>query len=109
MIARDCTVIHLDIDPAEIGKNIAVDIPIVGDARQVLNALAEQVPSSAVRTGWPGWWICAAATPPNPWAATRPMSTPKEFFLRLSEKAPDNAVLTADVGRTKSGPPTTTR
>ena len=36
-------VIHIDIDPAEIGKNVRVDIPIVGDARHVLRALFEQI------------------------------------------------------------------
>jgi acetolactate synthase-1/2/3 large subunit len=32
-------IIHVDIDPAEIGKNVAVDIPVVGDARRVLGGL----------------------------------------------------------------------
>ncbi len=32
-------IIHIDIDPAEIGKNVRVDVPIVGDVKLVLNAL----------------------------------------------------------------------
>ncbi|MDR2035720.1 MAG: acetolactate synthase large subunit, partial [Coriobacteriales bacterium] len=36
-------IIHIDIDPAEIGKNIRVDVPIVGDAATVLRALAERL------------------------------------------------------------------
>ncbi|MBN1862961.1 MAG: biosynthetic-type acetolactate synthase large subunit [Dehalococcoidales bacterium] len=36
-------VIHIDIDPAEIGKNVRVDVPIVGDARQVLGAVVKQI------------------------------------------------------------------
>ena len=32
-------VIHIDIDPAEIGKNVEVDLPIVGDAKNVLSSL----------------------------------------------------------------------
>ena len=35
----DTKVIHIDIDPAEIGKNVEVDLPIVGDARNVLSSL----------------------------------------------------------------------
>ena len=35
----DTKVIHIDIDPAEIGKNVPVDLPIVGDARNVLESL----------------------------------------------------------------------
>jgi acetolactate synthase-1/2/3 large subunit len=36
-------VIHIDIDPAEIGKNVRVDVPIVGDARLVLGAINKRV------------------------------------------------------------------
>ena len=36
-------IIHIDIDPAEIGKNIRVDVPIVGDAVAVLTALEERL------------------------------------------------------------------
>jgi acetolactate synthase I/II/III large subunit len=32
-------IVHVDIDPAEIGKNVAVEVPIVGDAKRVLTAL----------------------------------------------------------------------
>ncbi len=36
-------IIHIDIDPAEIGKNVRVDVPIVGDVRLVLQALNKLV------------------------------------------------------------------
>jgi len=35
----EAKVVHIDIDPAEIGKNVPVDLPIVGDAKNVLQAL----------------------------------------------------------------------
>ena len=38
--ARQAKIVHIDIDPAEIGKNVAVDIPIVGDLRDVLGEVA---------------------------------------------------------------------
>ena len=36
-------IIHVDIDPAEVGKNVAVEVPIVGDAGRVLRALLPMV------------------------------------------------------------------
>lgn len=41
--APKAKVVHIDIDPAEIGKNVAVDIPIVGDVRMVLENILEKV------------------------------------------------------------------
>ena len=37
--APGAKVVHIDIDPAEIGKNVKVDVPIVGDAKHILQAL----------------------------------------------------------------------
>ncbi|MFA5316193.1 MAG: biosynthetic-type acetolactate synthase large subunit [Dehalococcoidales bacterium] len=41
--APKARVIHIDIDPAEIGKNVRVDVPIVGDIGTVLKALNKQI------------------------------------------------------------------
>ena len=49
--APHAQVIHIDIDPAEIGKNVRVDVPIVGDVAQVLEALNKQVTSQS-RVEW---------------------------------------------------------
>ncbi len=43
--------IHVDIDPSEIGKNIKVDVPIVGDLKRVLQELNKQV-EPAVHVDW---------------------------------------------------------
>jgi acetolactate synthase-1/2/3 large subunit len=37
--APNARIVHVDIDPSEIGKNVAVDVPIVGDVRRVLRAM----------------------------------------------------------------------
>ncbi|WP_418791490.1 biosynthetic-type acetolactate synthase large subunit [Phosphitispora sp. TUW77] len=41
--APNAKIIHVDIDPAEIGKNVRVDIPIVGDVRIVMDAMLERL------------------------------------------------------------------
>ena len=41
--APQASVIHIDIDPAEIGKNVRVDVPIVGDVRNVLREINKQL------------------------------------------------------------------
>ena len=49
--ARGSKKIHVDVDPSEIGKNIPVDVPIVGDVKRVLGALNRQV-NEASRVEW---------------------------------------------------------
>ena len=54
--AENAKVIHADIDPAEIGKNVKVDIPIVGDAKKVLSALLKEMKKlkPKVKENWIG-------------------------------------------------------
>src|ERR687894_91392 len=57
--APDATVVHADIDPAEIGKNRHADVPIVGDARHVIDELiaAMTVEHAAGRSAdLSDWW-----------------------------------------------------
>ena len=49
--AKQAKVIHFDIDISEIGKNVPVDIPIVGDAKQTLAAITEKL-KPAKHTEW---------------------------------------------------------
>ena len=48
----DSKVIHIDIDPAEIGKNVGVDLPIVGDAKNILKSLINQLKGYNPSDGW---------------------------------------------------------
>ncbi len=49
--ARQAKVIHLDIDQSEIGKNVAVDIPVLGNCRKTLALLTERL-VAADRSEW---------------------------------------------------------
>ena len=58
--APEARVVHVDIDPAEIGKNRLVDVPIVGDCRvvagQILEALREALHGEASKPDLAPWW-----------------------------------------------------
>ncbi|MEV4808304.1 acetolactate synthase large subunit [Micromonospora avicenniae] len=57
--APDATVVHADIDPAEIGKNRHADVPIVGDARHVIDELIAAVTAERAAghtTDLDDWW-----------------------------------------------------
>jgi acetolactate synthase-1/2/3 large subunit len=57
--APDASVIHADIDPAEISKNRRADVPIVGDCKEVLVELIEAVRAEQAQAGKPdlsAWW-----------------------------------------------------
>jgi acetolactate synthase-1/2/3 large subunit len=50
--APKAKIIHMDIDPAEIGKNVRTDVPIVGDVKRVLTALLGELGEPCDRSAW---------------------------------------------------------
>ncbi|MFD0555541.1 acetolactate synthase large subunit [Stackebrandtia endophytica] len=54
--APDAKVVHVDIDPAEIGKNRYADVPIVGDAKAAIGQLAAGYDIDAPRSRMDQWW-----------------------------------------------------
>jgi acetolactate synthase-1/2/3 large subunit len=53
--ATKAKIIHVDIDPAEIGKNKVVDVPIVGDAKPVLAGLVAELRKTGAEPKTEGW------------------------------------------------------
>ncbi|HEY8599240.1 MAG TPA: biosynthetic-type acetolactate synthase large subunit [Thermomicrobiales bacterium] len=99
MFAPNAKVIHIDIDPAEIGKNIRVDVPVVGDAKRVLAKLVEEV-QEADRAAWrariEGWRIA----PPTPtFSADEPGISPFKVIAALRAATKGEAIITSDVGQ----------
>jgi acetolactate synthase I/II/III large subunit len=55
--APDAKIVHADIDPAEIGKNRHADVPIVGDARHVIDELIAAISGTAAgASAYEPWW-----------------------------------------------------
>ena len=95
--AKDKKIIHIDIDPAEIGKNIPVDIPLVGDCKAILSELTEMI-TPCRRDSWLEELAeIKNAVPEN--EETNGYINPKMFLRKLSDKLPANTVCVADVGQ----------
>lgn len=97
-LARRVAVIHIDIDTAEIGKNLGPTIPLVGDVKDIFNALLEQDINIADMS-----WIEELEEVKHTTVDTRVFSekyvNPNLLVQKLSEKMDDNAVYVADVGQ----------
>jgi acetolactate synthase-1/2/3 large subunit len=53
IFAKNAKIVHLDIDPAEIGKNIKADVPIVGDIKHVLQDINQRITKKPIRKETP--------------------------------------------------------
>jgi acetolactate synthase I/II/III large subunit len=52
VFAPKAKIVHIDIDPSSIGKNVKVDVPIVGDCRQVLAQLLKEIKHPCETAAW---------------------------------------------------------
>lgn len=97
-LAEKAKIVHIDIDPAEIGKNMAVHIPIVGDIRQILSQLAEQVENTVPQEWLERVFGLKEQFPPRG-EAREDFVEPRVFIRELSAMMQEDAILVADVGQ----------
>lgn len=100
---RQAKIIHIDIDPAELNKNVTVDIPIVADCRNALRNLIPLIKSNKHKE-----WLDRfkemdtlehkKVTEPEIHPKNGPI-TMAEVINLLSEKTKGKAVIVADVGQ----------
>ena len=104
--APGARVIHIDIDPAEIGKNRVADVPIVGDVKTVLQALIPQIEQLHKEYGKPDlttWWKLL-----DKWVEQYPVAyeeptdgtlAPQWVVQQLSAEADPNTIWVSGVGQ----------
>jgi len=104
--APHAQVVHADIDPAEIGKNRDVDVPIVGDLKEVISDLLPELEREHEAKGKPdveAWWRQI-----DDWRETYPLGytepddghlAPQHVITRLGEISGPESVYVAGVGQ----------
>ncbi|WP_419940783.1 biosynthetic-type acetolactate synthase large subunit [Candidatus Palauibacter sp.] len=101
--ARQARVIHLDIDAAEIGKNVPADVEILADAREALGAMTTRV-RSASHTAWLAEFTACHAIErerviENDLNPASPELRMSEVMGRLCSRTEGRALVIADVGQ----------
>ena len=99
--APKAKIVHIDIDPATIDKNINVECPIVGDAKQILNQIMDSLPAK-VKTDRKEWLAQI-----DKWDKTHPLEPNQNGDListsytidALSRMTNGEAIIVSDVGQ----------
>lgn len=105
--APHARVIHADIDPAEIGKNRAVDVPMVGDCKRILSALTIAVASgtaassdSSGRSAWIDYLDTVRSTYPLTYDPPASGALSPQFVIEsLGRAVGPEAIYTSGVGQ----------
>ena len=98
----DTKVIHIDIDPAEIGKNVEVDLPIVGDAKNILSSLNKSLKGYSTSDDVNKWtdMIKQRKTDLLPRVTYDDVPLkPQTVIKEISEVLTADSILTTDVGQ----------
>lgn len=100
--AKNAKIIHIDIDPAEIGKNVDVDIPIVGDASIILSNLIKAISQSRA-TLKNGKWAnhlkkFKMSSIPKTSFDDIPLK-PQQVMKEIMEAVDEDTIMTTDVGQ----------
>ena len=92
-------VIHIDIDPAEIGKNVRVDLPVIGDAKEILQSLNSHLQKMRSRSGT---WLKKI----DAWKKEHPLKYEQsdevikpQYVVQEIHKACPDAIIVTEVGQ----------
>ncbi|PWW07470.1 acetolactate synthase large subunit [Paenibacillus cellulosilyticus] len=97
--APNAKIVHIDIDPAEIGKNVPTDIPIVGDVKTVLETANAEAKPAAKAAAWREHLTALKAEFPMTYVDSNTELKPQWVIEMLHETTNGDAIVTTDVGQ----------
>jgi len=100
---KGMNIIHMDIDPAEIGKNKSVDLAIVGDVKSSLRTMVKMLSKKVIKRGFEDEWLKRRKELIDYYSETlkdypREM-TAKKTLKKLRELLPPESIVTTEVGQ----------
>ena len=99
LFAPNAKIVHIDIDPAEIGKNIPTEIPIVADAKEALKELLKQEIASPVTADWVSRLKESAKEYPLWYVEDEDHLLPQQALQIIHRVTGGDAIVTTDVGQ----------
>ncbi|NLB51497.1 MAG: biosynthetic-type acetolactate synthase large subunit [Syntrophomonadaceae bacterium] len=98
--APNAKIIHIDIDAAEIGKNVNINVPIVGDVKEVLQAINKRLDEVEGSSEW----LTAIDRWKDEFPIRYPASVegrimPQEVIERIYQRTQGEAIITTEVGQ----------
>lgn len=100
---KGMSIIHLDVDPAEIGKNKSVDVAVVGDVKSSLRTLVKMLTTKGIRKDPDNSWLKRRKELIDYYTSTiKDYSreiTAKKTLKKLRELLPAEAIVTTEVGQ----------
>jgi acetolactate synthase-1/2/3 large subunit len=100
---KGMSIIHLDVDPAEIGKNKSVDVAVVGDVKSSLRTLVKMLTTKGIRKDPDNSWLKRRKELIEYYTSTiKDYSreiTAKKTLKKLRELLPSEAIVTTEVGQ----------
>jgi acetolactate synthase I/II/III large subunit len=90
--------IHIDIDPACVNKNIIVDVPLVGNVKDILPKITKQLKKSDY-SAWNNYLTTVKQAHPLKFDQPNGIIMPQRVIQQISEITNGDAIVTADVGQ----------
>ena len=103
--ASHARIVHIDVDPTSIRKNVEVDVPVVGDCRQALEGILEICRAKMADTDWSGMhadWLQTV----HEWKANHPLAynknghiKPQQVIETMYSITKGDAIIATEVGQ----------